>query len=109
MQLLLLQPVQLVYHPYSLFVNTNNTVFAIGRQNNRIQIWHENDITPRKTLAGNLIDPHNIFVTANEEIYVDNNNLNNQVERWNLSTNTSDIAWSPVGGGGGNVLVCLLI
>ena len=80
--------------PYSVFVNTNNTVFAVDLQNNRIQIWHENDITPRKTLAGNLAGPHTIFVTANEEIYVDNNNLNNRVERWNLFTNASDMDWS---------------
>ena len=75
--------------PYSVFVNTNNTVFAVDLQNNRIQIWHENDITPRKTLAGNLIDLNGIFTTVNDEIYMGNININNRVEKWNLSINSS--------------------
>ena len=79
------------YSPFSLFVNTNNTIFAVDRQNGRIQIWHENDINPRKTLAGNLIDPHSFFVTVNGEIYMDNSYINNRVEKWNSSTNSSVI------------------
>ena len=79
-------------YPYSLFVNTNNTVFVVNRVNNLIQIWDDKSINPTKTLARNLSTPRNIFVTVNGEIYVDSNTNNNQVEKWNSSTNNSIIA-----------------
>ena len=79
-------------YPYSLFVNTNNTVFVVNRVNNLIQIWDDKSIYPTKTLAGNLSTPLSIFVTVNGEIYVDSNTNNNQVEKWNSSTNNSIIA-----------------
>ncbi len=57
------------------------------RENGRIQIWFDNNVNSIKTLSGSLSTPHSIFITINDDIYVDNGNINGRVEKWSLETN----------------------
>jgi hypothetical protein len=62
------------------------------RENGRIQIWFDNNVKSIKTLSGSLLTPHSIFVTIDDDIYVDNDNPVGRVDKWSLSTKNSTVA-----------------
>ena len=66
----------------ALFVNTHNTLFIAHRQNGQIFIWRNGSVNPNRTILANLSSPSSLFVTDDEEIFVDNGNLNNRVDKW---------------------------
>ena len=68
--------------PFGIFVNTNNTVYAALRLQDRINVWLNNSIRPNKTIAGNLSKPNTVFVTDDDDVYVDNGSLYGRVDRW---------------------------
>ena len=70
--------------PYTLFVNTFNTLFVANSQNGRILIWRNGSVNPTTTILTNtnLSYPLSLVVTDDEEIFVDNGNTSNRVERW---------------------------
>ncbi|CAF1185851.1 unnamed protein product, partial [Adineta steineri] len=74
--------------PCGIFVNTNNSIYVADKQNNRIQVWTNNNIDPTMTIYGNLSSPMTLFVTTNGDIYVDNGN-NQQVDKFTQNTNNS--------------------
>jgi hypothetical protein len=76
------------YYPYGLFVNTNNTLYVAEPDYSRIQVWLEGDITPTKTISGNIGYPYSIFVTSSGDIYVDNAMLYGEVDKWVLNATT---------------------
>lgn len=78
--------------PYGIFVDINNTVYVADRANSRIQVWSEGSTMPTRTITGGLGYPFSIFATANGDIYVDNGNINQRVDKWALDRNTSTSA-----------------
>ena len=68
--------------PYGIFVNLNNSIYILNRETGEIHIWlNENDLSPTKTISGDLSDTYSIFVTTNGDIYVDNGNKR-RVDKW---------------------------
>jgi hypothetical protein len=67
--------------PIAFFVNTHNTLFVAHPQNGRILLWRNESLDPTTTIPTNLSYPYSLFVTGDEEIFVDNENLNKRVER----------------------------
>ena len=68
--------------PYTIFVDSNNTVVVARWDNGQILIWRNNSINLTTTIVANLSHPQSLFVLGNDEIFVDNGNLNHRVGRW---------------------------
>lgn len=83
--------------PYGIFINRNNTIYVTDQENGRIHIWFDDSANPTSTLAEYLSVPSSIFVTAKGDIYVNNDNLTGQIDKWSLDTNTSVVAMN-IGG-----------
>jgi len=75
-------------YPYGIYVNTNNTVYVADRQNGRIQVWLEGNATLSRSISGNISNPHSLFVTITDDIYIDNGYPNGQVNKWTFNTTT---------------------
>ncbi|CAF4247679.1 unnamed protein product, partial [Adineta steineri] len=71
---------------YSLFIDTNNTLYVCEYSNNMIQVWLENSNISIRNISGGLSYPYAMFVTANGDVYVDNGNSNSQVDKWAVNT-----------------------
>jgi hypothetical protein len=74
---------------FGIFVNANDTAYAIDQVNNQILIWSNNDIYPIGVSVGNFSNAYSIFVINDDEIYIDNGTLNGRVDKWSLKTMTS--------------------
>ncbi|CAF1337753.1 unnamed protein product, partial [Adineta steineri] len=74
-------------YPNAIFVNTNNTIYVANRENNTIVIWQEENINPTKIIPGNFTKPVSLFVTSNDDIYIDDGYENGQVQKWSAKTN----------------------
>jgi len=62
---------QIWVNPRALYIDTNNSIYAINRQNGRILIWMNNSTDPNFILYTNLSSAaFSIFVTTNRQIYV---------------------------------------
>ena len=75
--------------PSGIFVNTNNTVYAASRLQDRIDVWLGNSSRPNKTISGNLSKPSAVFVTDDDDVYVDNGSLYGRVDRWTSNATRS--------------------
>jgi hypothetical protein len=60
---------------FSIFVNTNDTIFVARKDNGGILIWNNESFYQ----TGN---PYSLFVTSANEIFVANDSPSDQVERW---------------------------
>lgn len=78
--------------PWSIFIDTNNTIYAVDHQNSGIKVWMNESINPTTSISSNLLHPVSIFVTSNGDIYIDNQYPSFQVNRWQLNTNNRAIA-----------------
>ena len=58
--------------PQSIFVNSNNTVYAANFQNGHIQIWLKGSTSPTGTIITNSNRSHALFVTTAGDVYIDN-------------------------------------
>ncbi|CAF1078635.1 unnamed protein product [Adineta steineri] len=75
-------------YPHAIFVDTNNTVYIANRQNNTIVIWQEESVNSTNIIHGNLTEPASLFVTSNDDIYIDDGYKNGRVQKWSAETNT---------------------
>ena len=75
-----------------IFVDTNNTLYTADKDQSRVDIWPAGSINPVRNITTNLINPCSIFVTSNNDIYVDNGQSHQQVDKWISNTNSSVIA-----------------
>ncbi|CAF1303490.1 unnamed protein product [Adineta steineri] len=71
----------------TIFVNTNNTIYVVNRESNTILIWHEESVHPTKIIRGNFTYSESIFVTSNNDIYIDDGFINGRVQKWKAETN----------------------
>ncbi|CAF1456455.1 unnamed protein product, partial [Adineta steineri] len=75
-------------NPLAIFVNTNNTIYAINQQNNTIIMWEEESVNPTKIIHDNFSNSASLFVTSKGDIYIDDGYGNGQVQRWIAGTTT---------------------
>ena len=74
--------------PSAVFVNTNNTIYIVKRENSTILVWHEDNINPTIIISGSFRSPNSFFVTSNGDIYIDDGERNGGVQKWTAQTNT---------------------
>ncbi|CAF0901652.1 unnamed protein product [Adineta steineri] len=72
----------------NLFINTNNTVYTVDRDEKQILMWINNSINPNKIISANFFDSKSIFVTNNGNIYYDDGMINGRVDKKISNTNT---------------------
>lgn len=77
---------------FSVFVNTNNTIYVADQTNNNIQIWIKGATTPTTAIFNNLNTPFSVFTTITGDIYADNGGSNGQVDVWIANAATTTIA-----------------
>jgi sugar lactone lactonase YvrE len=71
--------------PAGVFIDDKNTIYVADREHGRIFVWRNGSSTPNMNISGNLTNPWSLFVTAEGDIYVDNENSND----WALNTTDS--------------------
>ena len=76
---------------FGVFVDRNNTVYAVGRGTNQILIWLNGGDSSMQSISGSYGDSYGIFVTDLGNIYVDNGNDLNRVEQ--RVGNVSNTTW----------------
>ena len=77
--------------PQGVFVDQNDTLYALGPGNFRVLIWSQGSSIPTRILSGGLRDPLSLFVTANGDVYVDNG-INGRVDKWEPNATSSVVA-----------------
>ena len=81
--------------PIGLYIDTNNSIYTIHRQNGRILIWMNNSTDPNLILYTNLSSyAYSIFVTTNGQIYVGDSTSIKQIIQFSnsYSNQTTTIA-----------------
>lgn len=78
--------------PNNIFIDTSNTVYTAAYSLNRVHIWGEGTVAPQRNLTVGLAYPNSIFVTSNGDVYVDNAQSNNRVDRWTLNATNAVVA-----------------
>jgi hypothetical protein len=58
---------------------------VVNTANNRISIWPEGNNASIQNITGNWLSPFSLFVTINNDIYVDNGNSYGQVDKCTLN------------------------
>ena len=67
---------------FSVFVNTNNTLYASGINQSQIQVWSEGSIYPSRRIWTDTLSSRGIFVTTDEDIYADRGRSDRLVVKW---------------------------
>ncbi|CAF3909027.1 unnamed protein product [Adineta steineri] len=75
-------------NPMAIFVNTNNTTYIANRDDSTLVIWDEKSVNPTMIIPGNFTELRSLFVTSNDDIYVDDGGKNGRVQKWIAETNT---------------------
>ena len=69
-------------NPRALFINSKNTIFMVRYDNGQILIWDNASVNPTRTIFANLSAARSVFVTSDEQIFVDSDSSTYGVERW---------------------------
>ena len=83
-----------------MFINRNDTLVATDPSNGQLLLWLNGSSDIPKNISANSIYPHSIFVTDDDQIFLDNYCPNLRINRWSLrnqtllsAISTSDICW----------------
>ena len=82
-------------YPWALYIDMNNSIYTINRDNGQILIWMNNSNDPNLILYTQLSsDAYSIFVTTNGQIYVGDSNTTKQIIQFSnsYSNQTTTIA-----------------
>ena len=71
--------------PSDAFIDLNNTVYVPATSLNQVLVWFHNNSIPARNLSIGLSSPKGIFVTDYGDIFVDNVENNNRIEKWTLN------------------------
>ena len=71
--------------PKGIFINKQNTIFVVDRDNSQMQIWFSGSGTPTSIRVANASKPYSFFVTNSNEIFIDNGLLNGLVDIWTMN------------------------
>jgi hypothetical protein len=66
----------------SLFVDSNNTVYAAERSNQRVLVWADGSTNPTTILTVNFSNIMSLFVTVNGDIYIGSQMDHYRVDKW---------------------------
>ena len=75
-------------NPWAIFVNTNNTIYAANRQIGMVRVWREASSIPIQNISGNLSTSYSLFVSDDNQVYIDNGENNRRVDKWSPNSNT---------------------
>ncbi|CAF1071686.1 unnamed protein product [Adineta steineri] len=78
--------------PYSVFVNTNNSIYVSGITSNQVYVWYNGSSSPNRNISRGSNISYSIFVGNNDDLYVDNGLYNDRVDKWSLNATNSSIA-----------------
>jgi sugar lactone lactonase YvrE len=76
-------------NPIDIYIDINNTIYIAAQSLNLVQIWLEGNMTPAKTLSVGLSNPFAAVASTTGNIYVDNGNVNDQVDMWSWNATSS--------------------
>ena len=71
--------------PHAVFVNTMNTVFVANRDTGNVLIWSNGSLSVTSTILASVTTPSVLFVTGDDQIFLDNQLSVAQVDRWTLN------------------------
>ena len=82
---------------YNIFINSKDTIYVVPHKSLAIYVWQNaSSIGPPKRIQGSL-SVTSIFVTSNDDIYVDNERLSVDIDKW-IAANETWITVMPVEG-----------
>ncbi|CAF3942976.1 unnamed protein product [Adineta steineri] len=85
-------------NPGVVFVDRNNTIYITDRTSYRVQVWQNGQNNVTRTVSSGLNDPLGLFVLNNGDIYVDNGNVYNQINKWIMNSTNSTVVTYLSGG-----------
>ena len=65
-----------------MFINTNNTIYVAASDLNQLVVFSSMNSTSAMTIGTGLVSPRGLFVTIDNDIYVDNGRNHSRVEKW---------------------------
>ena len=74
-----------------MFINIHNDICVTDRQNNRILIWYNESWTLNPIILENVNNSWSLFVTNNNDIFVDNGYSNGTVDKWTLNGTNREV------------------
>lgn len=80
---------------WSLFVNTDDTVYLTERKNNFIHVWSQSNTTTQQIIKSSWANLSAVFVTFNGDIYVGSNKRHVsyfRVMKWKMNATTNETA-----------------
>ncbi|CAF4123396.1 unnamed protein product [Rotaria sordida] len=77
--------------PVGLFINDQDTVYHANRENGQILVWTNESSTPTTIIPTNSTNIWSLFVTNDGDIYSDNGNDNDHINKWTLNATQSEI------------------
>ena len=80
--------------PLGLFVDRNNTIFAVDKQNGRIQCWFNGSTSPTHTVDASVSGSVAIYVTADSDVYLSYFTgwpTARYVYKWTLKSNATNV------------------
>ena len=69
----------------SVFVSTNDTVYAISQSLERLQVWLPGNMNVARSILLDTNISRGMFVSIQGDIYVDNGFKHNRVEKWRVN------------------------
>ena len=75
-----------------MFINKRNDIYAVSYNLSLVRIWMNGSNGSASTLVGNLLFSESIFVTSDDNVYVDNGASRRRVDRW--TPNSSNPTWA---------------
>ena len=80
-------------YPSDIFIDRNNTIYAINRPSGELHIWNEDNESLLTIILGDSFDPWGLFVTPNGNIYIGNIH-DETVEEWTLDSENGTVVLS---------------
>ncbi|CAF4269728.1 unnamed protein product, partial [Adineta steineri] len=74
------------FSAYATWSSNGVTLFNTSTIGTNPYVWLENSTIPIRNISGGLSSPYAMFVTVNGDVYVDNGNVNSQVDKWAANT-----------------------
>lgn len=74
------------YHPYAVYVNTQNSVYITNRGYGLVKIWREGNLTPAITFPVSRSPAWSLLVTITDDLYIDNNGTG--IAQWALNSSS---------------------
>jgi hypothetical protein len=75
--------------PYSIFINTENTMYMCSWFKRQILVWPEGSVKVTRSIPGGTSSPYSLFVTTDDDVYFEDGDTNRRVLKWSMNTNSS--------------------